>query len=603
MKHRKVFSFLLLALLFVSGFSAATEVSSSSPITLSPYQLNLLLQGEQAIVKTGPLNKNVKSCRCEVKGSSLRFVERTGNPSSGYIFRYDAVQPGESLIIETVSKFGKGGDKVETRKFQVCVLDADSIPKITLKELKENIGCYKDQFVKLSGVNRGWGRPEKAHKVWGAMLTRSDWILEDDTGAVYVTGMPQAKRDEAFTFICKVVTPSDKDWALVYYRRLTAKDHPETVPIVKLTNAFAFDLYKKLVQEESNISNTFFSPLSISYALAMTYAGARGNTEKQMANVLHFTLPDEKLHLAFSQLLQTLTAKPKDAYKLRIANALWGQKDYHFLKEFKALIDRFYHGGFHEVDFMRRTEDARKKINRWIEQETEEKIKDLIARGDIDSLTRLVLTNAIYFKGDWASQFKKSDTRVMPFHVTTTTSVDVPMMYQDGRFPYFMDKDLQMLELPYSGDDLSMIVVLPDSNRVLKELENRLSVEKFASWLSRLREQEVKVYLPKFKLETKYYLAKVLAEMGMPDAFSLKADFSGMTGDRELYISKVIHQAYVNVDEEGTEATAATAVVMRLKSIRLMTIFKADHPFMFFIVHKATGSILFMGRVVNPSSP
>jgi len=373
--------------------------------------------------------------------------------------------------------------------------------------------------------------------------------------------------------------------------------------IVKLTNAFAFDLYKELKEEESNISNIFFSPLSISYGLAMTYAGARGNTKKQMANVLHFTLPDEKLHFSFFQLMQTLIAKPKNAYKLHIANALWGQKGYRFLEEFKALTNRFYHGGFHEVDFIVRTEDARKKINRWIEQETEEKIKNLIAPGDITRLTRLVLTNAIYFKGDWASQFKKSDTKIMPFYVTTTKSVDISMMYQEGQFPYFVDKDLQVLELPYSGDDLSMIVVLPNSNIGLKELENRLNAEKFTYWLSRLHEQEVKVYLPKFKLETKYYLKKVLSKMGMPDAFLPgKADFSGMTGDKKLYIFKAIHQAYVNVDEEGTEATAATAVVLNIKSIRIKPIFKADHPFMFFIVHKATGSILFMGSVVDPSS-
>ena len=374
-------------------------------------------------------------------------------------------------------------------------------------------------------------------------------------------------------------------------------------PIVKLTNTFAFDLYKKLAQKEGNISNIFFSPLSISYGLAMTYAGAGGNTKKQMANVLHFTLPDEKLHFSFFQLMQTLTTKPKGAYKLNIANALWGQKGYQFLEEFKALINRFYHGGFHEVDFIVRIEDTRKKINRWIEQETKEKIKNLIAPGDITRLTRLVLTNAIYFKGDWASQFKKSNTKIMPFHITTTKSVDISMMYQEGQFPYFADEDLQVLELPYSGDDLSMIVVLPNSNIGLKELENRLNAEKFTSWLSRLRKQEVKVYLPKFKLEIKYYLNKVLYEMGMSDAFLPgKADFSGMREDKNLYIYRVIHQAYVNVDEEGTEATAATAVVLNTKSIRIKPIFKADHPFMFFIVHKATGSILFMGSVVNPLS-
>ena len=600
MKNLKILPLLFLGLLSLSGSVGAKNVSCSSKILLSPNQLNILLKGDRAVLKTGPLNKNINDVRSEVKGSSLKLAGRTGRPSSGYIFTYDAVLPGESLIIEKVSKFGKGGEKIETREFKVRVFDANKVPEVTIKALKENIGRYRGQFVRLTGVDRNWGKPEKAKEVWGTMLTRSDWILEDDTGAVYVSGKPDAQKGETFTLICKVVTPSDGKWALVYHKKLAAKDQSNTRLITKNTNEFAFDLYRRLELENKG-KNIFFSPFSISDALAMTYAGARGNTEKQMAKVLRFSLPQEELHPAFSSLIERLKVKPgKKAYKLHIANALWGQKDYHFLEEFKALIDRYYNGGFYNVDFAGNTEVARKRINTWVEQKTEEKIKNLIAKGDIDSLTRLVLTNAIYFKGKWASQFKKKNTKPMPFHVTSKKSVKVPMMFQEGQFPYFENENLQVLELPYAGDELSMIILLPAKKDGLAELEQHLTEKTLSQWLAHLCKREIKVYMPRFKLRTKYYLARDLAAMGMPDAFSNRADFSGMTGHKELKISKVIHQAYVEVNEEGTEAAAATAVTMRLKAVMLHPIFRANHPFVFMIFHKKTGSILFVGKVVNP---
>ncbi len=370
--------------------------------------------------------------------------------------------------------------------------------------------------------------------------------------------------------------------------------------VARSVNEFAFDLYKRLSSDDEG-KNIFFSPFSISDALAMTYAGARGVTEQQMAKVLHFSLSQGKLHPAFSSLIERLGKNtPKKGATLRIANALWGQSGYPFLQSFKTLVDKYYGGGFHEVDFAGDPEKARGRINTWIEEKTEEKIRNLIARGDINELTRLVLTNAIYFKGAWTSRFKEENTRLMPFYVSPQKTTKVPMMFQERKFPYFENHKLQVLELPYAGGNLAMILLLPVEKNGLVELETHLSEKALNRWRARLRERKVKVYLPRFKLETKCYLGRSLARMGMPNAFTNKADFSGMTGHKELKISKVIHQAYVDVNEEGTEAAAATAVVIRLKAVRRLPSFKADHPFVFLIVHKKTGVILFMGALKDP---
>ncbi|MBW1790866.1 MAG: serpin family protein [Deltaproteobacteria bacterium] len=375
------------------------------------------------------------------------------------------------------------------------------------------------------------------------------------------------------------------------------------IKCIEENNGFAIDLYSKLsTDEKEKGKNIFFSPFSISDALAMTFAGARGNTEKQMAKVLHFSLPQQELHPAFSSLIKDINGKAKKPYKLKTANALWGQKDYHFLESFIKLIDKYYDGGFFKVDFIKKNEMARKKINKWVEDKTENKIKDLIAKRDINFLTRLVLTNAIYFKGNWASKFKEKDTKPAPFYISEDKIVKVPMMFQEGKFPYMERQDLQMLELPYTGDDLSMVIFLPGKNTGIKMLEQDLTAAKIKDLISKMQKRKAMVYLPKFKIKTKYYLKNILHSMGMPDAFSSAADFSGMTGDKDLKISKVIHQAYVDVNEEGTEAAAATAVVMAPKSMpKLPPVFRVDHPFIFMIVHKGTGSILFMGKIVDPT--
>ena len=370
----------------------------------------------------------------------------------------------------------------------------------------------------------------------------------------------------------------------------------ETSPVAADNNAFAADLYAKLAEGEGNL---FFSPFSISTALAMTHAGARGQTAEQMAKALHFVLPQDKLHAAMGALVRQLNeaGKQKGA-KLIVANALWGHQDFQFLKEFLAVNDGHYGAGLRRVDFAS-PETARATINGWVADQTNKLIPELIPPGILNPLTRLVLTNAIYFKGTWLTQFEPKRTRELPFTLATGDKVQAPMMHQTGHFGYAEARGWQALEVPYQGRELSMVVVLPRAHDGLPALETVFTA-RFVAERLRTRAQKVVVALPKFKLESSFDLSKVLASMGMPDAFTRKADFSGMTGGRDLYISAVIHKAVVDVNEEGSEAAAATAVVPAPTNGGKRVSFRADHPFLFFIRHKPTGSILFLGRVMNP---
>jgi serpin B len=377
---------------------------------------------------------------------------------------------------------------------------------------------------------------------------------------------------------------------------------PDQAAVVEGNNAFAVDLYGQLRKRSGNL---FFSPESISTALAMTYAGARGDTASQMANTLHFTLPPERLHPAMGGLLSDLNAV-HDGYQLRVANALWAQQGYTFLDSFLKVTKTDYGAGFNQVDFKGETEAARLTINRWVEQKTENKIKDLIQPGVLDSMTKLVLTNAIYFKGDWQTQFDKAKTKDEDFHVSQGQTVKTPLMHREGEFNYFNGGTFQVLEVPYKSTELSMIIFLPNDMSGLPALEQALTASNTQKWLRQLGPvSKVVVTMPRFKLTQQFELESTLSAMGMPLAFEKCADFSGMTGNREFFISAAIHKAYVDVNEEGTEAAAATAVVIRPTAIRLHPqpppVFRADHPFVFLIRDNRSGSILFMGRVINPA--
>jgi serpin B len=378
------------------------------------------------------------------------------------------------------------------------------------------------------------------------------------------------------------------------------KPPADTREAVQGNTQFALALYRQLHSEEGNL---FFSPYSISTALAMTYAGARGDTAEEMAKAMEFSLGQERLHPAFAKLLADLNGPgEKRGYQLSVANALWGQKNFGFLPDFLNLTRDNYGAGLQEVDFINATEDARKTINAWVEKETRDKIKDLLQPGVLTVDTRLVLTNAIYFKGFWGQQFKKKATQVDQFKTGTDRSVKAPLMHQTGDFKYLDGGDFQALELPYQGEHLSMVVLLPKKVDGLAALEEKLTATNLADWLRRLQKKEVHVTLPKFKVTKEFGLNDALKALGMRRAFVPGgADFTGMSGSgRRLFISAVVHKAFVDVNEEGTEAAAATGVVVTLTSARITPVFRADHPFVFLIRDNRSGSVLFLGRLTNP---
>jgi len=367
-------------------------------------------------------------------------------------------------------------------------------------------------------------------------------------------------------------------------------------------NAFAFDLYARL--REAQPGNLFCSPQSISTALAMTYAGARAETAAQMARTLRFSLPQDELPAAYAALRAALEPGGERGYRLSIANRLWGQRGVPFREEFLAVTRRDYGAELGLVDFRTDAEGARNEINAWVVRQTEDKIRDLIPSGVLGPDTRLVLANAIYFRGDWARQFDKRATADQPFHVAPDRTSTVPLMFGKvpAGFAAVADAGAKVLELPYKGDDVSMILLLPDAPDGLGAFETKLTADTVARWTGELRKQDVLVYLPRFSMESQFALAPTLAAMGMPLPFSGDADFSGMNGAHDLFISAVVHKARVDVDEQGTEAAAATGVAVGVKAA-LPTeppTFRADHPFVFLIRHNPTGAILFLGRVVNP---
>ncbi|HNZ52457.1 MAG TPA: serpin family protein [Candidatus Pacearchaeota archaeon] len=383
--------------------------------------------------------------------------------------------------------------------------------------------------------------------------------------------------------------------------------------VVNANNQFAFDLYSELAKTEKD--NIFYSPYSISAALAMTYEGAKGKTAEEIKEVFHF--PETSvLRPNYAAIYNKINEDNKE-YQLSTGNALWVQQDYLLLNDYSEAVERYYGGKASNVDFIKETEKSRQTINSFIEEQTNNKVKELIPAGQVDHLTRLVITNAIYFKGTWEWEFDKSDTRDKNFYITPENVVKTPMMYMDSdkaTFNYADLEKLQILELPYKGDKISMLILLPKQgeaydyekgekityNYNLEDIE--LSSEKLNEYKSEMQETKLSaIYLPKFKFDTKYFMVSTLSEMGMPTAFSMQADLSGIDGSQNLYIQNVIHQAFVQVDEKGTEAAAATSIMIGIKSAMPSNVFRADHPFIFIIQEKETGNILFMGRMTDPT--
>lgn len=371
--------------------------------------------------------------------------------------------------------------------------------------------------------------------------------------------------------------------------------------VVAGNTAFAVDLYKQVRTEQGNL---FMSPHSISTALAMTFAGANGMTAAQMADALHFTLPAEQLHPAFNKLDLELASRAATAsgdtipFRLTTANAIFGQKDWEFSSPFLDTLAVSYGAGLRVLDFAADPEAQRLLINDWVEAKTNDKIKDLLPAGSITDLTRLVLTNAIYFSAAWDEPFDASETADRPFTIAGGQTVSVPTLHQSHERGYGEGSGYQAAELPYDGNKLSMVVVVPDD---LAAFEASLTAQKLGEITDSISTHALDLTLPKFKFEAPLGLKKILMNLGMVDAFMFDiADFSGIDGTRRLAITDVLHKGFVAIDEKGTEAAAATAVIVGTTSLPQPATLVVDKPFVFFIRDIPTGAILFIGRVVDP---
>ncbi len=374
--------------------------------------------------------------------------------------------------------------------------------------------------------------------------------------------------------------------------------------LVRSLNAFSCDLFRKLAREEEG--NLFLAPANLGTALAMAYAGAAGETAREMSDVLHCPLPPEQYHAAFRGLRE---ATKTDGVELHTANRLWGQASFSFVPEFLSTMREDYAAPLEILDFIEEPEISRKWINSWVAEQTADQIQDLLAEDDIDTTTRLVLTTAVHFLGKWTLPFDESATRDAPFWTGPSSQSTAEMMSQTADFQYGDFEDLQVLELPYGlpedrkDGDFTMCILLPKRNDGLPEIEAKLTPDALDRW-TRLRFEEVAVSIPKFRMESRFQLNKTLAKLGMPKAFSIKeADFSAMTDDPlGLFIAKTIHKAYVEVDEQGTEAAAATAVVMAIRGLPRTMAFRADRPFLFLIRDRNTNLVNFLGRVTDPQA-
>lgn len=369
--------------------------------------------------------------------------------------------------------------------------------------------------------------------------------------------------------------------------------------VSEANSAFAIKVYHEIKNKEGNV---FISPYSITSALAMTLAGADGNTEKEMSNVLSIGTI-ENPHEQYKSLREDL--EKTTSVKLHVANSLWPQKGYSFLKEYMTFCSETYGVDITHVDYKRKTEKARTLINSWVSEKTVEKIPELIPSGTLSALTKMVLVNAIYFKGDWKTPFNKKTTTTEKFYTLDGDSSKTKLMFKSEKFPYKEELGLQIVEMPYTDENISMVVLLPNKKDGIKDLENALTTENLEKWTSGLTLKKVNLHFPKFKLESGFLLGKTLAKMGMGSAFSPNsADFSKMDGKKNnLYIGDVIHKTFIAVDEEGTEAAGATAVVMRAYASKPEPTpnFKADHPFIYLIMDRKTNTILFLGRFSEPT--
>lgn len=381
----------------------------------------------------------------------------------------------------------------------------------------------------------------------------------------------------------------------------TPNEKAITAKAALAVNEFTFDLYKATAADSAG-RNIFLSPYSVSTALAMTYAGARGTTEAEMAKTLRFA-PD--IHKGMGALIGSINAVPEETATVRTANAIWPAKGEKILPEFYQLVRLDYRAGLKQLDYAKRPEGSRNTINKWVEEQTNGKITDIIPGGALGKDTKIVLTNAVYFKAGWQDEFRAENTAERPFWVSREESVGVQTMNRLSKELNYAKLDgAEMIEMPYKDGRFSMLVLLPDKESSVEALESAMDAGTLAQWCAAMRPANVEIFMPKFKQESSYDLSTTLAKLGMPSAFdAATADFSGITGNRDMAISGVLHKTFVEVAEEGTEAAAATAVIVMRASMAPPienVVFRADRPFVYIIRDNATGTILFIGRYARP---
>lgn len=370
---------------------------------------------------------------------------------------------------------------------------------------------------------------------------------------------------------------------------------------VDANNIFAFDMFSNLTKGKQE--NAFFSPYSVSNAFSIVYEGANGTTRDEIQSVFHFIKDDQTRKNSAYASLSDLNV-PGHNYTLSSANALWVQNDFQLLKEYADMVKTYYLAKTTNLDFKNNAEGSRQTINKWVGEKTNDKIQDLLPPGSVLPITKAVITNAVYFKGYWSIPFVETMTQDEDFKIDALHTVKVHMMSNNDHFNYASTDDLQILQMYYKGGDLSMLILLPKNND-LKSLEEKISATNLNEWESKIARKDVQMYLPKFTFDKKYTLNENLKQMGIPSAFTPEmADFSGITGKKDLVISNVVHQAFISVDEKGTEAAAATGIIMGPTAAMPREppeMFRADHPFIFLIQDERTGLILFMGKVVDPT--
>ncbi len=366
------------------------------------------------------------------------------------------------------------------------------------------------------------------------------------------------------------------------------------------SSAFALNVYKKFAKKDSE-KNVFFSPYSITMAMGMTYAGANNATKQEMATALNFPIDDSKLHKTLGDSQKSILFSGSKGVQISIANQLWADKKYNFSCKYLRGVKKAYGAPVKRLNFREKPEVQRLTINSWVEQQTQSRIKNLLPGGTITDLTAMVLTNAIYFKGQWDEKFLVENTKTEVFFPSKKEKIECSMMNRRGKYKIAQGNDFSAIEIPYAGNDFSMLVILPSENTEMQKFEGNLSADKIASLSTQFEDAEVNLSLPRFKFESQFELKPTFIEMGMPLAFSNIADFTRMSSKPDLKIDEVYHKAFVEVSEEGTEAAAATAVVIVRKSMPAYFEFNVNRPFIFLIRHNSSGVILFMGRVIKPT--